>query len=502
MSTKGLVFYYDMYNVKSYKGAPVTNLLPGGTTNAYPSTGNGWGTYNTNQYNSNTYFSIGSISSVTGNVVVTAAGHPLRSYDVVTPQTSGGGVTAGTNYLVKKLSSNSFSLHSYNSSQDGSSGFSVYNSYNNNTQISINSTSFPTMWWGPPHLPNSGLVKEIIRNGFRHKDRIHDCVRLHYIRSDGVADGMSYGVDTTVTPGVAHTVSFYVKAATPTAVGKSISYQIYNYTGGSAAGYSFNFTLTAEWQKVYMTFTPAYGTCISYWFSNSSPPYSWDLSEIMFTTGSTPTEYTESTRSTTGVLADLSNKSSITANSLTYGVDGNFSFNGSSNYITVTPNSAFDLYSLQFWMYNNNAVPNNDGAIGGPSSYQSPINFNSVGTYGINLGGWTGGATNEAFHIWSATAGGLMTYNQIAAPVGWHHVVFNWNGTTYDIWLDGVKTTTYAHSSGHAKLANITSLRIGGDVTAGYYFNGRITSVKCHNVQLTDEEVLQGFNTQRLRYGI
>lgn len=502
MSTKGLVFYYDMYNVKSYKGAPVTNLLPGGTTNAYPSTGNGWGTYNTNQYNSNTYFSIGSISSVTGNVVVTAAGHPLRSYDVVTPQTSGGGVTAGTNYLVKKLSSNSFSLHSYNSSQDGSSGFSVYDSFNNNTQVSINATSFPTMWWGPPHLPNSGLVKEIIRNGFRNKDRVHDCIRLHYIRRDGVADGMSYGVDTTVTPGVAHTVSFYVKAATPTGVGQSISYQIYNYTGGSAAGYSFNFTLTAEWQKVYMTFTPSYGTCISYWFTNTATPYSWDLSEIMFTTGSTPTEYTESTRSTTGVLTDLMNRSSITANSLTYGVDGNFSFNGISNYITATPNSAFDLYCLNIWYYNNNAIPNNDTAIGGPSAgYQTMVQFNNAYPCGVNLGAWTGSMTNEAIQIWTGTASVYAgTYNRDYVAAGWHNTVFNWNGSQYDIWTDGVKTTTYTMTGG-ATLQNITSLQIGYS-TPGYYFNGRIPSVKCHNVQLTDAEVLQGFNLHRSRYGI
>ena len=212
--------------------------------------------------------------------------------------------------------------------------------------------------------------------------------------------------------------------------------------------------------------------------------------------------YVYDSRSNTQAIVDLTNTNTLTVNSLTYASDGTFSFNGSSNYTTFTPTTAFNLYCLDFWMYNNNAVPNNDGAIGGPSTYQSPINFNSVVTYGINLGGWTGGATNEAFHIWSATAGGLMTYNQVSAAVGWHHVVFNWNGTTYDIWLDGVKTPTYAHASGHAKLANITSLRIGSDVSSGYYFNGNLSSVKCYNVNLTDASVLQNFNALRGRYGL
>jgi hypothetical protein len=182
--------------------------------------------------------------------------------------------------------------------------------------------------------------------------------------------------------------------------------------------------------------------------------------------------------------------------------NGSLVFDGTNDYVNIAQIPTFTLYCLEFWMYNNNAVPNNDGAIGGPSTYQSPINFNSVSTYGINLGGWTGGASNEAFHIWSATAGGLMTYNRTSAAVGWHYVAFNWNGTTYDIWLDGIKTTTYAHTSGHAKLATISSLRIGGDVSSGYYFNGRLSNVKCYNNQLTDSAIQQNFNATKSRYGL
>jgi hypothetical protein len=508
----GLVFAYDMYNVKSYIGAPATNVLPTASVNSIPTTGNSWGTYNTNQYNSNTYFSIGSISSVSGNIVTTAGTHPLRSYDVVTPQSSGGGLTAGVNYLIKKLSATTFSIHTYNSSQDGSQGYissatgthKVYDDFANDVKISINSTSFPTMWWGSPHLPNSGLVKEVRTNGCSIPGYpTTDCLRLYHTRPDGVTDGMAYNVDAPVTPSTVYTVSFWTKTVNSAAVGQSISYQIYNYTGGSATGFSFNATLGAVdvWVKQSMTFTPVYSTCISYWFP-SSGNIIYDLAHIQFETGSVATDWTSSSRSTSQALLDLTNNGSTVANSLTYANDKTFSFNGSSNYFTVTPSAAFNLYCLEFWMYNNNAVPNNDSSIGGPSTYQSPVNFNSVGTYGINLGGWTSAATNEAFHIWSATAGGLMTYNQVAAAVGWHHVVFNWNGSTYDIWLDGVKTTTYAHSSGHAKLANITSLRIGGDVTSGYYFNGKLSSVKCYNLQLNDGVVAQNFNALRSRYGI
>ena len=190
--TNGLVMYYDMSNTqKSWRGAPVTNLLPNPTINSVPTTGNGWGTYNTNQYNGATYFSIGSISSVSSNIVTTSGNHPLRSYDVVTPQSTGGGVTAGTNYLVKKLSATTFSLHTWNSSQDGSQGYinpatgtyKVYDDFANDVRISINSSSFPTMWWGPPHLPNSGLVKEVRTNGCSIPGiPTTDCLRVYHTR--------------------------------------------------------------------------------------------------------------------------------------------------------------------------------------------------------------------------------------------------------------------------------------------------------------------------------
>ena len=155
------------------------------------------------------------------------------------------------------------------------------------------------------------------------------------------------------------------------------------------------------------------------------------------------------------------------------------------------------------WLYNNNAVPNNETAIGGPSTYQQPVTFNNS-YYGISLGGWTSGATNEAVQIYTydAVAGYKMTYNRDAVPVGWHNWTFNWNGTTYDIWVDGIKTTTYAHSQGNAGITGITTLIIGGSLSQPYYFNGQIASVKCYSGNLTDTQVLQNFNALRGRYGI
>lgn len=518
--TDGLVLDVDASNYKSFRGPATTNLIPSPTINAFPTVGNSWGTYNTNQYNNNTYFSIGTISSVTSNIVTTSGNHPLRSYDVVTPQTTGGGVTAGNYYLVKKISNTQFSLHEYNSSQDGSQGYvnsstgnyKVYDAFANDTRVSINSTSFPTMWWGPPHLPNSGLVKEIISNGFT--DVIpginSSCIRLHYHRTDDVKDGMSYGVDCTVTPGASTTISFYTRSPDERSVGKVIQYYNYNYTGGSASGYSGNFTLgpVGVWQRQTFTHVFTYGTIISYWFSLSDGVYSWDWACMQVEAGASASPFVAGTRgatvSTGGGLEDLSRNSNHgeLVNGVTYdsGNQGALVFDGDNDRITVNSFS-YTPYCLDFWVYNNSTVPGNDGAIGGPSTYQTL--WSPGGSHpGISLGGWTGAASNEALHIWSTSGGNKLTYTNQAIPPGIYNWVFNWNGSYYDIWVNGVKQTVYASSGGHAILQSYnTSMYIGSD-NVTYEFYGKIYTFKMYTSVVTDTQVIQNFNALRSRFGI
>jgi hypothetical protein len=346
-------------------------------------------------------------------------------------------------------------------------------------------------------------MKQVIRNGFNYQGRVHDCMRIHWYRADGVTDGMAYGNEPSITNGQTYTVSFYHRAATPNSIGKSISFQRWT-NGNSDAG---NFTLGKDWQKFSYQFTTTQsGTTYFYWFNNNLPAQSaWDISEIMIFNGTGASEYVSSnaTRANTGVIFDLTGRNTVTANSLTYNSDRTYSFNGSSNYISSTMSSAFDLYCLDIWYYNNNAIPNNDTTIGGPSTYQSMVQFNGSYPMGVNLGAWTGQLTNEAIQIWSGTSSPYnVTYNRDYVAAGWHNTVFNWNGTTYDIWTDGVKTTTYTGGVGYqANLVNLSSIQIGYS-SPGYYFNGKIPVVKCYNRRLSDDEVLQNFRVLRSRFGI
>jgi hypothetical protein len=500
--TDGLVFYYDMNNGKSFVGGPVTNTLPSPAINGLPTIGNGWGTYNTNQYNGNAYFSIGSISSVASNIVTTSGNHPLRSYDVVTPQTSGGGVSAGTNYLVKKLSNTTFSLHPWNGSQDGSQGFinpatgnhKVYDDFANDVRIAINASSFPTMWWGPPHQPNSALVKEIIPNGFTGIPGRPptDCIRLHFNRTDAT-DGMAYNPDAAVVAGTPYTVSFWARSVTTSAVGTTGSYQIYNYGVTDPSGHSIGYTLgpVGEWRKYTLTFTPNNPLAISYWFPGSGG-IKYDIANIQFEAGSVANNFAPGTRANTQSILDITGNNTITANSLTYSSDGTFSFNGSNNYISCPP---------------------------GFANFTGGITLSAWAYYSSSDGGWTrmfdfgngNPSDNFLFCRHSTTSnlfwgiypgsgsvfvtGGNITFN------GWAMYTATADGSNMRIYVNGVLAATLPTSQLPTNITRNNNY-IGRSNWADPYLNGNISIGQIYNRALTATEVQQNFNAVRSKFGI
>jgi len=346
--TSGSSLIYDVGDtLNSYLGEPTTNILPSPNPNSYPTYGNGWATYNTNQYCGNNgcgnFWSIPSISSVSSNIVTTSAAHGMRTFDVLQPQSSGGGVNAGQNYLVRAWNSTQFSLYAYNSSQDGSQGYinpstgwyKVQDDYATDTRVSVNSSSFPTMWWGYPHLPNSGLIKEVIPKGCNLFPTKTDCLRLHWYRPDGVCDGMAYGVTPSVTNGVTYTFSFWMRAVDAAAAGNGGSVQFYNT--GNATGGSTGWTLGAvnEWKQYQLTSTAtATGVYLFYWFPNSGP-MTVDIANIQFEQKGHATPFTLSSRSVTQGLIDLTGKSTLDLTNMSYDSNAAMVFDGTSNRINL-----------------------------------------------------------------------------------------------------------------------------------------------------------------------
>ena len=485
--TNGLIFHYDMNSPSSYVGPPLTNILPNGINAGYPTNPTGWATYNTNQYGSGTYFSIGTITSVSGNII-TCPGHPLRTYDVMQPQSTGGGVTGGTNYLVRKWDSNTFSLYAYDGTQDSTNIFQTQVNLNSDNRIAV-SSGITNMWWGYPHLPNAGIMKQIITNGFQYKGRVHDCVRIHWYRADGVFDGMAYGNEPSITAGQTYTISFYHRAASPNCVGFSAN--IDRWTNGEYT--SSTFTVGKHWKKHSYTFTTGQsGTTYFYWFNNNMPSQSaFDISEIMIYQGSGSSEYVTSgsTRSTAQAVFDLTGQNTITATSLSYANDGTFSFNGSSNYLTI-PNTTLGNgnipWTVSCWM--KTTTTTNDlgqGSIlsnisSGPVYSMMGVNSGKI-VYWTYQGGW-------------AQKLGVRTVNDN----NWHMLTWvNYSNSTMDMYVDGVLDANVANSTS----GNNNPVDVIGRSWAGF-FPGSIPTLTRYNRSLTATEVQQNFNALRGRYGL
>ena len=278
--------------------------------------------------------------------------------------------------------------------------------------------------------------------------------------------------------------------------------------GGSWIDYNYQYDLgnKGTWQRIWLRVNTLGG-----FSGNAIPiyPQRWGVTDgsftgfyawggVMLEAKDHITQYTLTSRSVTQGLLPLIGNATIDLSNVSFDSSAKKTFDGTNDYVPVTLNTSIVVYCLEMVWYNNNAIPNNDTVIGGPTTYQTPIEFNGNGT-GVHLGAWTGGMTNEAIHIW---AGGGATSNRVAAAVGYHHVVFNWNGITYDIWVDGVKTTTYyQNGTTPAGLITATSIKLGRDVD-NYCFNGQIPITKIYSRALSSIEVQQNFKQYKSRFNL
>ncbi len=493
-----LVFAYDVGDVvNSYIGEPTTNLLPTPSINTLPTYGNSWGTYNTNQYNGGNYFSIGTISSVSSNIVTTVGNHPLRTYDVVNPQTTGGGVTANVNYFVKKISNTQFSLHAYNDSQDGSQGYIntstgypvVWNSIALDQRVSINASSFPTMWWGYPHLPNSGLVKEIIPKGYTspYAGPKTDCIRLNWIRPDGVTDGMAYNVDASITPNQTVCCSFWMKAVSASAVGQVVQFYHYTYGVTSATDYYMNATIgpLGEWRRYSYTFNSPNNVAISYWFPGTGGMIV-DIANIQIEQKTHATPFIAGTRSTTQGLLDIS---------------------GYNNPLTL--GTSYDANAMMYFDGTDDKIVASNAVL--PPANNAPITLEAIAKTN-NASGWQTvlavagsfrqiGFLNNYFYYGGNVGGGnfLLSAGTIT-PGQLYHLVMVYDGVTAYAYKNGVLVTSgNIGSNGNNNGVNILSSYIA---SGGEYLNGSIPVAKAYSRALSPSEITTNYNSYKKRFNL
>ena len=515
---KDLQLYYNREFSKSFRGEATTNLIGtygAGGVDAYPASGNNWGTYQARGvYNNGAFGSIGTSVSVTSNVATVTSPssyfNTLATFDVIRPQTTGGGVTANTDYYFKKLSSSTFTLHQWDSTENGSKTPEQILTYiNSDTKISINSTSFPTMWWGYPHLPNSALIKTAITNGFAYDNRFHDCLRLNWFRSDA-ADGMAYGVYPSYTGSTVYTFSAYIRAIDQNAIGKTISLSTY-YSGPNVGGPSSTSpVLTTAWQRWTLTFTSnaTPGAMIFYFFAGYYPMVV-DISEIQFEQKGYATEFAINSRSANtvaggGGLLDMSgNNNNVSLSNVVFDSAGYYFTTAGSNYINtgITTLPSNTQLTIDVWTKPTSTTQAKTLVSKWGSSSQSNfcfllfLNFFAQGAIYFLIGDSAGTSysTHSILHNLSTSVYSNFTIVYNNGLVSWYR-----NGVF-------IQTDT----NGNQLLKSVTTaITIGADYDGGNpdtltrNYDGTIPNVRLYSRPLTAAEVLQNFNATRTTYGI
>lgn len=202
---------------------------------------------------------------------------------------------------------------------------------------------------------------------------------------------------------------------------------------------------------------------------------------------------------------DLQGNHNLTVNSsptldLTHG--GGLSLDGVDDYASKESSISYTPYMAEIWLTTDVAI--NTGTYS-DSTYASPL---ALGVYpgGFTFGAYSGNMTNETIAFWGAnyTSTGA-TYIRDTFSAGTYQIVANWNGSTYDIWVNGSKKTTYAIATyGNTTLHARDSIILGKEdhASQSYEFGGRIHNVKIYSAQKTDDDVIQNYNALKNRFGL
>lgn len=265
---------------------------------------------------------------------------------------------------------------------------------------------------------------------------------------------------------------------------------------GSLSGSSSLYTISGlsytDWTRVDVVSTLAGGALVYPKNTANTIGDSNYVANAQVEAGSICSAFTSSNRSNTQSLLDLTGNNIITANSLTYANDGSFSFNGTSDYLSIGNLGTFyPQGTISMWI--NAAVM---------ASYNNPfrtdagnvgIRFeeNSLGNFVTAIGDDSGTFTPHTY----ITSGMLINT--------WYNIVLTWNVSINTVigYLNSIQVFNDAQTNWPTNLA---SVRVGTGFTggAGRSWNGKIPQVQIYNRALSQAEIQQNFNATRSRYGV
>lgn len=175
-----------------------------------------------------------------------------------------------------------------------------------------------------------------------------------------------------------------------------------------------------------------------------------------------------------------------------------------SNDLVEFGNTGIEIKCMNCWFHIDAQVTSSTTRFGFLSFDTTGVSSDPQG--GCAFGSASGYATNETFMMLDGTSAGDYgrTYIKDNIPAGWNNIVMNWNGSSYDIWLNNSKKTAYTGTDNNADVALITSndLALGGSFwkSGDTPFNGRWALFSIYNSSLTDAQITQNYNALKNRF--
>jgi hypothetical protein len=322
-------------------------------------------------------------------------------------------------------------------------------------------------WWMHPGNTTS-ITSQTLPNG-----DTGPTLTATTLTTGGLYGYNGYALGAAYVNGTQYTVSFWAKSynGTPSLAvrdadsGGTLSTGV---TGITSAWTRFSFTWTANASTNMLTFTGS----------------NFSLYNVQLETNSFATPFVVGTRSSTQAIVDLTGRNTITANSLTYASDGTFSFNGSSNNLSIGSFSGYSTnITCEAWFKTTSAATWKN-IVCGPGG---DVIFTVNGAL-LNFG------TQNSSPIPHAN------YSTTTVNTGaWFHGVATYDGSNVRIYINGNLESTNARTGTITSGAKNIGSNSGG---SSEYFDGTIATVRVYNRVLSAAEVQQNFNAQRTRYGI
>lgn len=211
-----------------------------------------------------------------------------------------------------------------------------------------------------------------------------------------------------------------------------------------------------------------------------------------------------STRAATATLNDLTLRTQLTTNALSYASDGypSFSMTNVSSTITVPLATAFNKLegTINMWVYptaystSNGLFVNRDSGAANSNNWFWVGSWNSANVFYFRLGNSAGCCNNDL------TVG---SWSSVCPLNTWTNVCVSWKSAGFSrIYVNG--SLSAERSITEIPNANDTATgRIGlGHNSTNSTWNGRIDNTFIYNRQLTTAEIFQNYQALRRRYGI